>query len=349
MSEDERKDEPVDLDRTWLCSVVFVDMIKYSRQSQEVQAQWRHRFKQYLTEAIKDGPESERVILDCGDGAAIVFLGDPELAMLCALRLLGAISAEKGPLPKPMHVRIGINLGSVKLVRDINDNLAAAGDGINVGQRVMSFARDNQILVSRSFYDVASLLTDHYAALFKHHGVQKDKHEREHTLYELCLPNAVQAGSQVVSETNHQQSPLDAGQIAQVERSLALIVGPIARHLVRNTSERARSVVELCEALLTFIPTKSDQEIFLEACGEFFPATPEAALTLEERAASRLEPAILEQARKDLAEYIGPMARMLVNRAAKMAPTPAALYEMLAGEIPSAIDRETFLKQSARP
>src|SRR5258707_3812321 len=125
--------------------------------------------------------------------------------LLCALHVLEAIVAERGPLPIPMKARLGINLGSVKLVRDINGNLAAAGDGINVGQRVMSFARDNQILVSRSFYEVASLLADKYATLFKHHGVQKDKHAREHTLYELRLPQATPAPLFTDSETKPAQ------------------------------------------------------------------------------------------------------------------------------------------------
>jgi class 3 adenylate cyclase len=45
-----------------------------------------------------------------------------------------------------MLVRMGINLGPVKLVQDINGRTNALGDGINAGQRVMSFAADNQIL-----------------------------------------------------------------------------------------------------------------------------------------------------------------------------------------------------------
>ncbi len=35
-------------------------------------------------DGLKDTLEHDRVILDCGDGAAIVFLGEPEAAMVCA-------------------------------------------------------------------------------------------------------------------------------------------------------------------------------------------------------------------------------------------------------------------------
>ena len=57
-------------------------------------------------------------------------------------------------------VRMGINLGPVKLVKDINGHPNIIGDGINVAQRIMSFARPGQIVVSRSYYDVVSNLAE---------------------------------------------------------------------------------------------------------------------------------------------------------------------------------------------
>lgn len=344
-------EETFDLERTWLVSVLFVDMVKYSQQSQEVQAQWRARFKEYLGGGLKNTTEHDRVILDCGDGAAIVFLGEPEAAMHCALEVLGKIILEKGPLPKPLHVRIGINLGSVKLVRDINGNLAAAGDGINVGQRVMSFAGDNQILVSRSFYEVASLLTDGCAQLFRYEGVRKDKHQREHTLYELHPPNAANAAPVTNTAIIRRIAPQFAANIAAVEKNLALLIGPIAKRIVRSVGQRVSSATELRDHLLAFVPAKADREKFLAACGDIFPAAPpeESAEPTppEPKALPKLEAAVLEHARKELAIYVGPMAKLLVNRAAANATTPAELYQLLATEIPSPKDREKFLKQSS--
>jgi hypothetical protein len=57
------------------------------------------------------------------------------------------------------------------------------GDGINVAQRVMSFARPGQLLVSRSFYEVVSCLSRDYANLFRHEGSRTDKHVRAHEVY----------------------------------------------------------------------------------------------------------------------------------------------------------------------
>jgi serine/threonine protein kinase len=58
---------------------------------------------------------------------------------------------------------------------------------------------------------------------------------------------------------------------------------------------------------------------------------------------SILNPAIVEATVKDLAAYIGPMAKIIVNRAAKQAQSPKQLYETVAQEIPSVADRTKFL------
>lgn len=345
--------DPVKMDRTWLCSVVFLDIIEYSRQSLEVQTQWKQRFNDLLAEAIKESPESDRVILDTGDGAAICFLGDPETAMFAALRLVSAVAQEKHQQSNPLRVRAGINLGSVKLVKDINGNPNAVGDGINVGQRVMSFAGENQILVSRSFYEVASSISESYAGLFKYEGVRTDKHVREHTLYELHPPEAARTTLASDTAASPHPAPLTDEQMAAVENQLAAIVGPIAPHLVRNALQHAESPAELGQALLAFIPSKPEREKFLGACRGIFPAAeadsaqPAAEAPPASSSAPHVwEPAVLERARKDLAAHIGPMAKLLVERAAAKARTRAELYQLLAAEIHPPREREAFLKQA---
>src|SRR5204863_792027 len=122
----------------------------------------------------------DRVVLDTGDGAAITFLGDPEDALAVSIAIRDAVAAQSG-----LHVRMGINLGPVRLVRDLNSQLNIIGDGINVAQRVMSFAEPGQLLVSRSFYEVVSCLSRDYEKLFHHEGARSDKHVREHDVYSV--------------------------------------------------------------------------------------------------------------------------------------------------------------------
>ncbi len=56
------------------------------------------------------------------------------------------------------------------------------------------------------------------------------------------------------------------------------------------------------------------------------------------------DPSVLESARKHLAFFVGPMAKVLVNRAAKKAQSVNELYEVLASEITTPADREKFLR-----
>jgi len=195
------------MDRTWLCSVVFMDIVNYSSQSVDTQMKWKQRFNGYLMEAIQNVPESERVILDTGDGAAICFLGAPEAAMFAALQLCNSFVQDERQNQPGLCVRLGINLGPVKLVKDINGALNAIGDGINAGQRIMSFASENKILVSQSFFEVVSRLSDDYKLMFHLKGIEKDKHIREHTVYHLAPPAAPEKHEQVVANAEGQAMP----------------------------------------------------------------------------------------------------------------------------------------------
>jgi class 3 adenylate cyclase len=167
---------------------VFIDLVGYSKKPVTEQIRLKTSLTNNLSEAIKDIPTNDRIILDTGDGAAISFLGDPEDALFVTLSLREAMVRE-GMTATMVEssgedsVRMGINLGPVKLVKDINGHPNIIGDGINVAQRIMSFARPGQIVVSRSYYDVVSNLASEYAKLFSYEGSRTDKHVREHEIY----------------------------------------------------------------------------------------------------------------------------------------------------------------------
>jgi hypothetical protein len=120
--------------------------------------------------------------------------------MFAALELWHSLLLDEPKQQPPFRVRIGINLGPVKLVRDINGAPNAIGDGMNAGQRIMSFAGENQILVSQSYFEVVSRLSDDYKNLFTLKGVERDKHIREHTVYDLSPPGGEHNQVRVASE-----------------------------------------------------------------------------------------------------------------------------------------------------
>lgn len=174
--------------KTIMCSVLFLDIVEYSKKSVAGQISLKDRFNSYLSEAIRDVPMTDRIILDTGDGAAINFLGDVEDALKAALSLRESLLNEAPDVDYPLLVRMGINLGPVRLVRDINGQPNIVGDGINVAQRVMGFADVAQILVSRSYYDAVSRLSPQYAGMFHYQGSRTDKHVREHEVYAIGYP-----------------------------------------------------------------------------------------------------------------------------------------------------------------
>lgn len=180
--------------RTFICSVLFLDIVEYSKQPVSEQIWLKDRFNAMLSEALSGVASGDRIILDTGDGAAVSFLGDPELALFSALSLREALDAPASGDEPQIRMRIGINLGPVKLVKDINSQPNIIGDGINVAQRVMSFSEPGQILVSRSYYEVVSCLSEGYAKLFRFEGSRTDKHVREHEVYAVGAAPAIRPG-----------------------------------------------------------------------------------------------------------------------------------------------------------
>ena len=114
--------------RTFICSVLFLDIIEYSRKPVSEQILLKERFNALIADSIHDIAPNDRIILDTGDGAAVNFLGDPEDALFVAMNLREAF---KKPLPGGLvlEVRIGLNLGPVRLVKDVADDVVIITPG----------------------------------------------------------------------------------------------------------------------------------------------------------------------------------------------------------------------------
>ena len=197
--------------KTIMCSVLFLDIVEYSKKPVAGQISLKDRFNSYLSAAIRDVPVTDRIILDTGDGAAINFLGDVEDALKAAISLRESLLDEDPEVDHPLLVRMGVNLGPVRLVRDINGQPNIVGDGINVAQRVMGFADVAQILVSRSYYDAVSRLSPHYAGMFHYQGSRTDKHVREHEVYAIGYPGdktTLRSRVELPSVSGQMESPL---------------------------------------------------------------------------------------------------------------------------------------------
>jgi hypothetical protein len=198
---------PERANRTFICSVLFLDIAEYSKKPVSEQIQLKDQFNALIAEAIRDIAPNDRIILDTGDGVAINFLGDPEDALFVAMSLRESFAPRANEPPR-LPARIGINLGPVRLVRDLNGQPNIIGDGINVAQRVMGFALPGQILVSRSYFEMVSHISEGYAKLFRNEGSRTDKHVREHEIYSVGYTNADDAAI---------RSPAERAQVSSSE------------------------------------------------------------------------------------------------------------------------------------
>jgi PEGA domain len=179
---------PERANRTFICSVLFLDIAEYSKKPVSEQIQLKDQFNALIAESIRDIAPNDRIILDTGDGVAINFLGDPEDALFVAMSLRESFAPRPNEPPR-LPARIGVNLGPVRLVRDLNGQPNIIGDGINVAQRVMGFALPGQVLVSRSYFEVVSHISEGYAKLFRNEGSRTDKNVREHEIYSVGYTN----------------------------------------------------------------------------------------------------------------------------------------------------------------
>ena len=218
--------------RTLVCSVLFLDIAGYSQLGVSDQIKLKQKFNEVLAGSLADMEARDRVVIDTGDGAAIAFLDDPERALFAAI----AIFDNVGELP----VRMGINLGPVYLAKDINGQDNVIGDGINVAQRVMSFAQKRELLVSRSFYEVVLLLSGDYASMFQSRGAQADKHNRSHELY--AVSEAVRVGRRVAEAQAKRRAQRPAAAAPSNARAT---VSDAGSHFIVSGPTRASVQAEL--------------------------------------------------------------------------------------------------------
>jgi class 3 adenylate cyclase len=336
--------------RTTICSILFLDIARYSEAVDARQLAMKDRLNAAIAAAVAGIAEPERVILDTGDGAAICFLGDPEDALFAATAINEALRADTADGAPAL--RTGINLGPVKLVTDLNGRPNVVGDGVNVAQRVMSFAEIGEILVSRSYYEVVARLREGNERLFRYMGSKRDKHVREHQLYAFSLHAGVaHPCAPARPDESHIEAAgegLPAALLAAEEQRLAAYIGPLARVIVRRAAETARSPGALCSALAAAIPDPADRASFLAAAPE--AAEPTVALARQPipaevvaAPAPALAPAELAAAERRLASYIGPLAPLLVRRAARDARDRQDFYARLGASIANSADRAAFL------
>ena len=172
--------------QTRMAAVVFTDLVGFSKKSVPAQLAAKEALTGLLQRLVTPYPKDSRVILDTGDGAAVGFLVSPEYALGLALRLRRELDAAPvDGLLQSQDLRLGINLGPLKVVTDVNGHPNLVGEGINSAERIMSFADPGDTTASRSFQEAVFYLDASFQSLFEPLGMRSDKHGREHEVFRL--------------------------------------------------------------------------------------------------------------------------------------------------------------------
>ena len=169
---------------------------------------------------------------------------------------------------------------------------------------------------------------------------------------------AISAGRATGAPSSGSQSaPItgwDSAALIQMERALAVYVGPMARVLVRQAAKLAKDMPSLGQALAKQIGAEADRAAFLKKVNSIASSlaglprsqttTPKPATTTGAAAVAPLSEATLEHAVKVMTRHIGPIAKIVVKKVSALARNPEQFFQLLADQ-GEGVDRGKLLQE----
>ena len=367
--------------RTFMGTVVFLDLGQAARASPLPELQ--QRVRDVISRTVGHLPAQDRILLDTGHGAVVCFPGDPEDAVFVAIGIRDSLQQEMAAFPQ-LETRLGVNLGPVKVVEQGPGETQLLGEGMHGAEAMLDFAAPSQILVSRSFYELVSSLSDEYRELFQHHGTRRLSGSRDVDLYELApvggarmlneptwpagktpqapaapahpAPRAPAVAAEPAPAPAPPPGPLATPSsgwhpeaLAELSTALAKALGPLAPMLVKRTAKQTEDPRALCDQLADSITDDGDRKAFEAFARRWVQSarkssSPTAAAAASAKVPSRLSPEEKARLEAALAPHLGPIAKVLVERVAHEAPDLASASKTLANSVPDGESRRTFLK-----
>lgn len=145
-------------------------------------------------------------------------------------------------------------------------------------------------------------------------------------------------------------------QLAEIERQLTQIVGPVAKVLVRTAASNTANRQQLYAMLADHLHTPEERRRFLAgeaaagATGPQMAPAPNIAATPSGIHGGRpLTPEMLQRATQLLSRYLGPIASVLTKKAAQTAVDEPHLYSLLAGKLSDPAEQQRFMRDAERP
>lgn len=150
----------------------------------------------------------------------------------------------------------------------------------------------------------------------------------------------------------------------ELQMALSLQIGPMAKLLLKKEAHDAADLDVLCRRLLAHITTEPGREAFLASVqsikrrmglgtagttslGRGGVGLPPSQLSQVPSGgtALQLSAEVMAHAEQKLLPYVGPIAKVLVKRFAKVTGDPAEFHRLLAEQLPNEQDRAKFLRE----
>ena len=188
--------------------IVFADIVGFSTKPTSLQREIVDSFNNELRTFIGRffdpfSGESEIIALPTGDGACLSFMLDNDNRkwdVSSVFEIIIRLHKWAYDISKPENIvqlRIGVHMGVVDVVLDLNNKKNVVGDTINYTARVMSAAKPCQTLISDTVYNQyigisiqrfrLLINTREIFLIFKKPVKIFAKHERELTVHEMVL------------------------------------------------------------------------------------------------------------------------------------------------------------------
>ena len=138
---------------------------------------------------------------------------------------------------------------------------------------------------------------------------------------------------------------VDDKTLQLLEEKFAAYLGPIARIMVRSAANRGSTLDALCQELAVSVPEGAERDRFRRDVATLLNTKPPALDDAPSHGSiGSLPEAELERAQRALTQYVGPIARVLVRRAARDAQSVEKLWQTLAMHIGQPTERAAFLR-----
>ncbi len=143
-------------------TIIFCDIAGFSKKATDIQKDLVESLTSevlYIVRStlIQPFKTTDLVALPTGDGIAIAYLHSDKQkwkaeAIIELTFKLHFWAFKKTTFDNPINLRIGIHVGAVDFIVDINNNTNICGDSINTAQRIMDASNPRQTLISEEAY-----------------------------------------------------------------------------------------------------------------------------------------------------------------------------------------------------